>query len=132
MSAQKVARKVALTYWGFSSKITGRAPSGVDLSLRNEFKTDGLEGATAPLLRFAKSVEDAWEDYTGNLSSHGRLSIPQLYDLAVSCQEEGMSKPSNETIDKWIEHLVDANSNIFLAASHHLNVSRKLLIKVNS
>ena len=119
MSAQKAARKIALTYWGFSSKITGRAPSGVDLSLRNE------------LLRFAKSVGGAWEDYTGNLSSHGRLSIPQLYDLAVSCQGEDAPKPSNETVDKWIEHLVDADSNIFLAVSHHLNVSRKLLIKVN-
>ena len=80
MTAQKAARKIALTYSGFSSKITGNAPSGVDLSLYKEFKTDGLEDATAPLLRFAKSVDNAWEDYMGNLSSHGRLSIPQLYD----------------------------------------------------
>jgi len=132
MSAQKIARKVALTYWGFSSKITGNAPSGVDLSLYKEFKTEGLEGATAPLLRFAKSVESAWDDYTGNLSGHGRLSISQLYEIAISCQGDDAPKPSNETIDKWIEHLVDADSNIFLAASFHLNISRKLLIKVNS
>ena len=78
MSAQKNARKAALTYWGFSSKITGNAPTGVDLSLYKEFKTNGLEDATAPLLRFAKSVDKAWEDYTGNLSSHGRLSISCL------------------------------------------------------
>ena len=132
MSAQKTARKAALTYWGFSSKITGNAPTGVDLSLYKEFKTNGLEDATAPLLRFAKSVDKVWEDYTGNLSSHGRLSISQLYEIAVSCQGEDAPKPSNETIDKWIEHLVDADSNVFLAVSFHLNISRKLLIKVNS
>lgn len=131
MSAQKAARKAALTYWGFSSKIIGRASGGVDLSLYNEFKTNGLEDATAPLLRFAKSVENAWEDYTGNLSSHGRLSMPQLYDLAISCQKEGTPKPSEETIDDWVKNLVDADSTLFLAVSNHLNVSRKLLIKVN-
>ena len=131
MSARTKARKAALTYWSFSSKISSRAPGGVDLSLYDGFRTNGLEDATAPLLRFAKSVEDAWEDYTGNLSGHGRLPMPQLHNLALSCQEEGTSRPSEETIDGWIKNLVDANPKLFLAVSKHLNVSRKLLIKVN-
>ena len=52
MSVQ-TARKVALAYWGFSSKASSRAKSGIDIDIVKGHGGPGLESATAPLQRFA-------------------------------------------------------------------------------
>ena len=77
MSVQ-TARKVALAYWGFSSKPSSRAKSGIDIDIVKGNGGPGLESATAPLQRFAKLVEASWEDYTGQVGSYGRIPFETL------------------------------------------------------
>ena len=78
MSVQ-TARKVALAYWGFSSKPSSRAKSGIDIDIVKGNGGPGLESATAPLQRFAKLVEASWEDYTGQVGSYGRIPFETLF-----------------------------------------------------
>ena len=129
MSVQ-IARKVALAYWGFSSKASARAKSGIDIDIVKGNGGPGLESATAPAKRFAAIVEKSWEDYTGQIGSYGRIPFETLLDFAiqVKTKEEVIGKSSMEEIDKWTKTLINENSNYFIARTTYKNQKMDLLI----
>ena len=71
MSAQ-TARKVALAYWGFSSKASARAKSGIDIDIIKGNNSLELTEQTPSIQKFAKGVDNSWEDFTGYVGKYGR------------------------------------------------------------
>ena len=133
MSVQ-TARKVALAYWGFSSKASSRAKSGIDIDIVKGNGGPGLESATAPLQRFAKLVADSWEDYTGQIGSHGRIPFETLLDFAikVKTKEEVIGESDMDEIDKWSKVLINENSHYFIARTTYKKQKMKLLINTKN
>jgi len=129
MSIQ-IARKIALAYWGFSSKASSRAKSGIDIDIVKGNGGPGLESATAPLERFAKFVEKSWEDYTGQIGGYGRIPFETLLDFAIKIKtkEEVIGKSDMEEIEKWSKVLINENSHYFIARTTYKNQKMKLLI----
>jgi len=129
MSVQ-TARKVALAYWGFSSKAKSRAKSGIDIDIIKGNGGPGLESATAPEQRFAAIVESSWEDYTGQIGGYGRIPFETLLDFAVKVKtrEEVIGESSMEEVEKWSKMLLNEKSNYFIAKTKYKNQKMKLLI----
>ena len=129
MSVQ-IARKVALAYWGFSSKASARAKSGIDIDIVKGNGGPGLESATAPAKRFAAIVEKSWEDYTGQIGGYGRIPFETLLDLATKAKtsDEVISKSSMEEVEKWSKMLINEHSNYFVAKTTYKKQKIELLI----
>lgn len=129
MSVQN-ARKVALAYWGFSRKPSSRAKSGIDINIIKGNGGPGLESATAPLQKFAKLVENSWEDYTGQIGKYGRIPFETLLDFAikVKTREEVIGESSVEEIETWSKALINEHPNYFIAKASYKGKKMNLLI----
>ena len=125
----RTARRIALAYWGYSSRPGGRAPQGVSVKITGEFGTGGLAEAAAPARRFAALVERTWPDYIGNVSRYGRLPLAQLVALArEACGEEGAATVA-ET-EAWTRRLVDEVPGFYLATAERKGETEMLLVNV--
>tara|TARA_B100000965_G_scaffold87230_1_gene70734 strand:- start:1216 stop:1617 length:402 start_codon:yes stop_codon:yes gene_type:complete len=129
MSAQ-TARKVALAYWGFSSKASARAKSGIDIDIIKGNGESDLESSTGPEQRFAAIVEKSWEDYTGQIGGFGRMPFETLVDLATKAKSNNdvVSKSNMDEVEKWVKTLINSNSNYFIAKTTYKNQDMKILI----
>ena len=78
MSAQ-TARKVALAYWGFSKKASSRAKSGVDIDIIKGNSSIDLTEQIPSIQKFAKGVDNSWEDFTAVSYTH--LTLPTIYSV---------------------------------------------------
>lgn len=110
MSVQ-TARKVALAYWGFSSKASARAKSGIDIDIIKGNGESDLESSTGPEQRFAAIVEKSWEDYTGQIGGYGRIPFETLIDLATKAKSNNdvVSKSNMDEVEKWVKFLINNN-----------------------
>ena len=93
-----------------------------------------IQVETAPLQRFAKLVEDSWEDYTGQIGSYGRIPFETLLDFAikVKTKEEVIGESDMEEIDKWSKVLINEKSNYFIARTTYKKQKMKLLINTKN
>ena len=129
MSVQ-TARKVALAYWGFSSKASARAKSGIDIDIIKGNGELDIESTTGPEQRFAAIVEKSWEDYTGQIGGYGRIPFETLVDLATKAKSNNdiVSKSNMDEVEKWVKPLINSNSNYFIAKTTYKNHDMKILI----
>lgn len=129
MSVQ-TARKVALAYWGFSSKASARAKSGIDIDIIKGNGESDVESSTGPEQRFAAIVEKSWEDYTGQIGGYGRIPFETLIDLATKAKSNNdvVSKSNMDEVEKWVKFLINNNSNYFIAKTSYKNHDMKILI----
>ena len=129
MSVQ-TARKVALAYWGFSSKASARAKSGIDIDIIKGNGESDVESSTGPEQRFAAIVEESWEDYTGQIGGYGRIPFETLIDLATKAKSNNdvVSKSNMDEVEKWVKFLINNNSNYFIAKTSYKNHDMKILI----
>lgn len=129
MSVQ-TARKVALAYWGFSSKASARAKSGIDIDIIKGNGESDAESSTGPEQRFAAIVEKSWEDYTGQIGGYGRIPFETLIDLATKAKSNNdvVSKSNMDEVEKWVKFLINNNSNYFIAKTSYKNHDMKILI----
>jgi len=133
MSA-KIARKVALAYWGFSKKATSRATSGVEIDIIKGNGSGGLDSATAPMKKFAKKVEKAWEDYIGQIGGYGRISFEKLVDFAAQARSENESigKSDLEEVKKWSQILINEYPHYFIARAKYKKEIMEILINTKN
>ena len=133
MSVQK-ARKVALAYWGFSKKATSRATSGVNIDIVKGKGSHGLETATGPLKKFATIVENSWEDYTGQVSGHGRIPFEKLVDFAAQARSnnEAIGKSDLIEVKKWSQFLINEHAHYFIARAKQKEGIMELLINTKN
>ena len=133
MSVQK-ARKVALSYWGFSKKASSRAKSGVDIDIIKG--NDTIEIADQPPLiqKFAKYIEKSWEDYTGYVGKYGRIPFEALIDFAAKAKSnnENIGKSDIQEVESWSKILIDSNSNYFIAKAKHKGTVLQILINTKN
>ena len=129
MSVQ-TARKVALAYWGFASKASARAISGIDIDIIKGNGESDVESSTGPEQRFAAIVEKSWEDYTGQIGGYGRIPFETLVALATKAKSNNdvVSKSNMDEVEKWVKFLINSNSNYFIAKTSYKNHDMKILI----
>ena len=133
MSAQ-TARKVALAYWGFSRKASSRAKSGVDIDIIKGNNSVEITEQVPSIQKFAKGVNDSWEDFTGYIGKYGRIPFEALVDIAAKAKSsnENIGKSSMEEVEKWSKLLIDSNSNYFIARAKHKGTLLQVLINTKN
>lgn len=133
MSAQ-TARKVALAYWGFSKKASSRAKSGVDIDIIKGNNSVDLDEQASFIQKFAKEVENSWEDYTGYVGKYGRIPFESLVDIAAKAKSsnENIGKSNLEEVENCARLLIDSNSNYFIARAKDKGTSLQVLINTKN
>ena len=129
MSIQ-TARKVALAYWGFSSKASSRAKSGIDIDIVKGNGGSGLENATASVARFSTLVEKSWENYVGHVGGYGRIPFEVLLDLVREAKSIGDERGESdiEEVREWVKILINDNPNYFIAKADHKKEIMEILV----
>ena len=133
MSVQ-TARKVALAYWGFSKKASSRAKSGIDIDIIKGNKSLELSEQAPSIQKFAKKVDDSWEDFTGFIGKYGRIPFEALVDIAAKAKSsnENIGESNMEEVEKWSKLLIDSNSNYFIARANHKGTLLQILINTKN
>lgn len=133
MSVQ-TARKVALAYWGFSKKASSRARSGVDIDIIKGNNSVDLTEQASSIQRFAKHVDNSWDDYTGYIGKFGRIPFEALVDIAAKAKSsnENIGKSDLQEVEKWARILIDSNSNYFIARAKHKGTLLQILINAKN
>lgn len=133
MSAQ-IARKVALAYWGFSKKASSRAKSGVDIDIVKGNKSSELSSESPSIQKFAKAVDNSWEDFTGYIGKYGRIPFEALIDIAAASKSsnENIGKSSIEEVEKWAKTLINSNSSYFIARAKYKGTLLQILINTKN
>ena len=133
MSVQ-TARKVALAYWGFSKKASSRAKSGVDIDIIKGNKSLELSEQAPLIQKFAKKVDDSWEDFIGYIGKYGRIPFEALVDIAAKAKSsnENIGESNMEEVEKWSKLLIDSNSNYFIARANHKGTLLQILINTKN
>tara|TARA_Y100001968_G_scaffold300913_1_gene312777 strand:+ start:522 stop:923 length:402 start_codon:yes stop_codon:yes gene_type:complete len=133
MSAQ-TARKVALAYWGFSKKASSRAKAGVDIDIIKGNNSVDLSEHPSSIQKFAKGVNNSWEDFTGYVGKYGRIPFEALVDIAAKAKSsnENIGKSNMEEVEKWSKILIDSNSNYFIARAKYKGTILQVLINTKN
>ena len=133
MSAQ-TARKVALAYWGFSKKASSRAKSGIDIDIIKGNGSIDLTEQIPSIQKFAKGVDNSWEDFTGYVGKFGRIPFEALVDIAAKAKSsnENIGKSDLEEVEKWARLLIDSNSNYFIARAKDKGTLLQVLINTKN
>ena len=80
-------------------------------------KSSELSSESPSIQKFAKAVDNSWEDFTGYIGKYGRIPFEALIDIAAASKSsnENIGKSSMEEVEKWAKTLIDSNSSFFIA-----------------